>query len=60
MRNFQSENARWDCGANVGGSDDVRALYPTPAEVYFEMGLTLAAALSLALAANLLAAAASG
>jgi len=60
MHNIQPENARWDRGSDVGASGDGRAPYPTPAEVYFDIGLILAAALSLALAGNLLAIAASG
>jgi hypothetical protein len=60
MRNLQPENAWWDWGSDVGGSGDVRAPYPTPAEVYFEIGLILAAVLPLGLAGNLLAIAASG
>jgi len=60
MRNLQPENAWWNRGSDGGGGGDVRAPYPTPAEVYFEIGLILAAALSLALAGTLLAMAASG
>jgi len=55
MRHLQPENARWDRGFEVGVSDDARALHPTPAEIYFDVGLVLAAALLLALAGNLLA-----
>jgi hypothetical protein len=60
MRHLQPENARWERDSKVGASDDARAPHPTSAEVYFDVGLVLAAALSLALVGNLLAIAASG
>lgn len=58
MRHLQPENARLDRGFEVA-SDDARAPHPTPADVYFDVGLVLAAALLVALAGNLLAIAAS-
>jgi len=60
VRNPQSDDLWWDRRPDGDAGHHAPAPQPTPAEVYFEVGLHLAAALSIALAGNLLAVAAGG
>ncbi len=57
MANFPPEDATWDRHPKrrIRGSHDAREPRPAAAEISFEIGLVLAAALCIALAGNLLA-----
>ena len=59
MRDFSPEHRFWhrdlDAPTKVAVRDDAHGPYPTPAEVCFQIGQTLAVALGIAIAANLVA-----
>jgi len=59
-RDDMTRNRRPGIRGSIAPSDHTRLVHPTPAEVFFEIGLTLAAALAIALAGNLLALATGG
>ena len=64
MRNFSPQHSIWhrdrDANNQVVTHGDAYGPYPSPAELYFQIGQTLTVALGVAVAANLVAVAVGG